>query len=67
MSHLFDDGHAIRDTRYKLLRFNLIEEFYDLENDPYEHDNLLERELTAEENEAFVALWDEVARLRASE
>jgi arylsulfatase A-like enzyme len=59
--------YAIRDSRYKLLRFNLVEEFYDLENDPYEHDNLLERELTADENVAFVALRDEVARLRASE
>ena len=33
--------YAMRNERYKLLRFDGEEEFYDLQNDPHEHENLL--------------------------
>ena len=35
------ENYAMRNNRYKLLRNNNKEEFYDLHNDPYEHNNLL--------------------------
>ena len=59
--------YAMRNERYKLLRFNGVEEFYDLEADPYEHDDLLAGELSSEEREEYLALREEIARLRSSE
>ena len=59
--------YAMRNERYKLLRFNLVEEFYDLETDPFENDNLLRRDLTTDENAAYQTLRREIARLRESE
>jgi arylsulfatase A-like enzyme len=44
------DGRALRDSRYKLIRFNDgHDEFYDLQTDPYEGTNLLSGPLTAEQ------------------
>ena len=59
--------YAMRDTRYKLLRIDGVEEFYDLESDPYEHDNLLAGELSAGERAAYSMLQAEVEKLRSSE
>ena len=57
--------YAMRDERYKLLRFNGVEEFYDLQDDPYEHNNLLAGELSPEESTAYATLRAEVEKLRA--
>jgi arylsulfatase A-like enzyme len=58
--------YAMRNHRYKLLRFEGVEEFYDLEEDPYEYDNLLDRELTVNERAEYEALRAEIHRLRSS-
>ena len=58
--------YAMRDNRYKLLRFEGVEEFYDLQMDPYEHENLLSGELSAEERTAYSALRAEIENLRSS-
>ncbi|MGI9260211.1 MAG: sulfatase-like hydrolase/transferase [Gammaproteobacteria bacterium] len=60
-------SYAMRDEQYKLLRHAGAEEFYDLHADPYESDNLLRGELSAEQGNAYEALKKEVARLRDSE
>ena len=59
--------YAMRNARYKLLRFEGVEEFYDLEADPYEYDNLLAGELTTHERAEFEALREQIRLLRASE
>ena len=59
--------YAMRNERYKLLRFDGVEEFYDLQEDPYEHENLLSGELSAEERAQYEALREQIAELRASE
>ena len=58
---------AMRNERYKLLNFSGIEEFYDLETDPYEHNNLLAGELSSDEREEYFVLQREIASLRGSE
>ena len=58
---------AMRNERYKLLKFDGVEEFYDLQSDPYEHNNLLTGELSSEERSEYLALQEEVASLRGSE
>ena len=57
----------MRGDRYKLLRHRGTEEFYDLQRDPYEHDNLLTRDLSVEENAAFLVLGERIQELRSSE
>jgi hypothetical protein len=59
--------YAMRGARYKLLRFDGREEFYDLHADPYEHDDLLRGELSAEQRTAYEALKAEILLLRSSE
>ena len=59
--------YAMRGERYKLLRFNGKEEFYDLDTDPYEYDNLLRGELSTEQRTVYEALKAEVLLLRSSE
>ena len=59
-------GYAMRDEQYKLMRFDGVEEFYDLKADPYEHHDLLEGELSAEQRAAYAALKVEVETLRSS-
>lgn len=60
-----NSGFAIRNETYKWIRFdNGKEEFYDLINDPFEQNNLLIGNLTADQNNAFVALQVEGARIR---
>ena len=58
--------YAMRDKRYKLLRFDGVEEFYDLQADPYEHENLLDEELSATERAAYVRLQAEIEKLRSN-
>lgn len=62
-----DGDYAMRGDRYKLLRHRGTEEFYDLQRDPYEHDNLLTRDLSVEENAAFLVLGERIQELRSSE
>ena len=59
--------YAMRNHRYKLLRNNLEEHFYDLQEDPYEHNNLLEGNLTEEQSENYLALKQQIETLRNSE
>ena len=59
--------YAMRGERYKLLRFNGKEEFYDLDTDPYEYDNLLRGELSAEQRTVYEDLKAEILLLRSSE
>ena len=59
--------YAMRDERYKLMRFDGVEEFYDLQADPYEHENLLAGALSAEERAAYGKLQAEIEKLRSSE
>ncbi|OUU78550.1 MAG: hypothetical protein CBC38_07530, partial [Gammaproteobacteria bacterium TMED78] len=59
--------YAMRDHRYKLLRYRLEEHFYDLQEDPYEHNNLLEGDLTEEQSENYLALKQQIETLRNSE
>ncbi|MYJ96487.1 MAG: sulfatase-like hydrolase/transferase [Proteobacteria bacterium] len=59
--------YAMRDERYKLMRFDGVEEFYDLQADPYEHENLLAGALSAEERAAYGKLLAEIEKLRSSE
>ena len=58
--------YAMRDERYKLMRFDGVEEFYDLQADPYEHHDLLGGELTLEQRAVYVALKAKVEMLRGS-
>ena len=60
-------NYAMRNERYKLLRNNGEEEFYDLRNDPYEHENLLGGELTPAERAQYEALREQITALRSSE
>jgi len=55
--------YAIRNQRYKLLRFNGEEEFYDLQEDPYEYNNLLAEGLSATEESHYVNLKRETLEL----
>ena len=59
--------YAMRGVRYKLLRFEGREEFYDLQDDPYEHKNLLQGKLTPEQRVAYETLKTEVLLLRSSD
>ena len=60
-------SYAMRGEQYKLLRSRGAVEFYDLLADPYESDDLLNGELSAEQRTAYEALQTEIARLRSSE
>ncbi len=59
--------YAMRNERYKLLRFDGTEEFYDLKEDPFEHENLLMGELSAEERADYRSLQEQISNLRSSE
>jgi arylsulfatase A-like enzyme len=59
--------YAMRNERYKLLRFDGEEEFYDLQVDPFEHNNLLAGELSAAQAAEYRSLQTQIAELRASE
>jgi hypothetical protein len=56
----------MRNHRYKLVRHDGVVEFYDLEEDSYEHKDLLEGELSARELAEFQFLKEELDKLRNS-
>lgn len=58
--------YAMRNSRYKLLRNKGEEEFYDLVEDPYEHNNLLAGTLTEQENDEYNSLQQQLTELRLS-
>lgn len=60
-------GHAVRDARWKLIRFsgaNARDELFDLAADPYEQVNLYDGSLTPEQQTAYEDLRLAAARLR---
>ena len=59
--------YAMRNARYKLLRFQGNEEFYDLQEDPYEHNNLLAGELSEHQRAEHRSLREQISALRDSE
>ena len=59
--------YAMRNQRYKLVRFRGEEELYDLREDPYEYVNLLAGELSPEEQAAYHSLSEQILTLRDSE
>ena len=65
--HGLPPAQAIRNETYKLLAIGGEEEFYDLENDPYEHVNLLTGNLSATEADNYRDLKSRMAALHASE
>jgi arylsulfatase B len=58
--------YAMRNERYKLLRFEGQMEFYDLHSDPYEHEDLLQRSLSDTQRAAHLELEKQIADLRSS-
>ncbi len=61
-----DANYAMRNARYKLLRHEGRHEFFDLSGDPFERDNLLERELAPEQRSQYEDLLRRIQDLRAS-
>ena len=61
-----DANFAIRDQNYKLLRHEGNIEFYNLNDDPWEHNNLLEGKLNEEQQAQYDELLARVTELRAS-
>ena len=57
--------YAIRNARYKLLRHQGREEFYDLLEDPFEHNDLLGGGLSEVETSSYQALRAQLTALRA--
>lgn len=62
-----DADYAMRNERYKLLRNGGIEEFYDLVEDPYEHNNLLTGNLSANQQAQYQFLSHQIDALRTSD
>ena len=61
-----DANYTMRNDRYKLLRHQGTEEFYDLADDPYEHANLLAGSLSVDQQAQYRLLRAQIAGLRAS-
>ncbi|MGI9204776.1 MAG: sulfatase-like hydrolase/transferase [Woeseiaceae bacterium] len=61
-----DANFAMRNSQYKLLRVNGVREFYNLNDDPWETENLLERKLSEEELAHYTLLSKQVIALRSS-
>ena len=59
--------YAMRDERFKLMRFDMEEQFFDLLEDPYEHNNLLDGDLSVSQRSALIRLRARVRDLRGSE
>ena len=61
-----DADYTMRNDRFKLLRRQGVEEFYDLAEDPYERQNLLEGRLSPEQQAQYRLLGEQNDALRAS-
>jgi len=62
---LADQGRAIRDATFKLIRRKSgTEEFYNLLGDPYETTNLLNSALTVEQSSHYASLTETLAKLQ---
>ena len=61
-----DADYTMRNDRFKLLRRQGVEEFYDLAEDPYERQNLLEGRLSPEQQAQYRLLNEQIGALRAS-
>jgi len=59
-----DGDYTMRNDEFKLFRKNGAYEFYNLKNDPYETDNLLDRELASDEQAQYDSLLQHVTELR---
>jgi arylsulfatase A-like enzyme len=59
-------NYAMRNDRYKVLRHEGSEEFYDLIADPYEHSDLLHRRMTPSEQRQYDLLQAQIQALRES-
>ena len=59
--------YALRNHRYKLVRYEGEEEFYDLREDPYENENLLDDGLTGQAQVELETLRNQVHELRESQ
>ena len=59
--------YAMRNARYKLLVEEGVEHFFDMNSDPYEHNDLLAGELTQEQASELAALRAELVALHATE
>ena len=59
--------YTMRNDRYKLLVDEGAEHFFDLQADPYEHDDLLAGELSDEQREQYERLKAQIDALHASE
>jgi len=62
-----EPSRAIRNASHKLVDIEGVEEFYNLEVDPYEHDNLLLGELSASARRHYEDLKSRLATLLGSE
>jgi hypothetical protein len=65
--HGLPPSEAIRNESHKLLLVGGVEELYDLNADPYEHDNLLAGELSADDKRHYEDLKSRLTALLASE
>ena len=61
-----DADFTMRNDRYKLLRHQGAEAFYDIAEDPYEHRNLLEGQLSPEQQAQYRLLGEQIDALRSS-
>lgn len=59
--------YAIRDARYKYMFTQEAEYFFDLQEDLFEHNNLLEGDLSGEERERFTSLRAQVEAMHETE
>ena len=60
-------AYTMRNQRYKLLVEQGVEHFFDLQADPYEHNDLLARDLSEEEQAQLASLRAQIAALHGSE
>ena len=60
-------AYTMRNQRYKLLVDQGVEHFFDLQADPYEHSDLLARDLSEEEQAQLDSLRAQIAALHGSE
>jgi arylsulfatase A-like enzyme len=62
-----EPSRAIRNASHKLVDIEGVEELYNLQNDPYEYDNLLAKQLSPADQENYEDLKSRLTALLASE